>query len=109
MNLPHPAPLAPSWTNGLYKSPLHRVVSRAGRERYSVPFFYNCGFNTVVECLPCCVSPERPARYEPTTVGRHLLRKYAVTHADATVAIAALGKSRDTDAGKGSGAPSSAA
>jgi hypothetical protein len=38
-------------------------------------------FNAVVECLPCCVSEARPAAYPPTTAGRHLLDKYAATHA----------------------------
>lgn len=69
------------WTNGLYRSTLHRVVTTTGKERYSIPFFFEPNFNAVVECLPCCVSAERPAAYPPTTSGRHLLDKYAATHA----------------------------
>ena len=34
-----------------------------------------------MECLPCCVTPERPAAFPPTTAGKHLLDKYAATHA----------------------------
>ncbi|KAF8055390.1 hypothetical protein HT031_006757 [Scenedesmus sp. PABB004] len=51
-----------------------------------MPFFFEPSFATRVECLPCCVAPDRPPRYAPTTAGEHLLAKYAVTHAgyDAT-------------------------
>lgn len=69
------------WTNGLFRSTLHRVVNTAGRERYSCAFFFEPNFNTQVKVLPCCVSEERPAAYPPTTAGEHLLSKYAATHA----------------------------
>lgn len=73
-----------SWTNGLYRSTLHRVVNHTGQERYSVPFFFEPNFTARVECLPCCCSGDRPAAYPPTTAGQHLLDKYAATHAGYT-------------------------
>ncbi|EIE25730.1 oxygenase-like protein [Coccomyxa subellipsoidea C-169] len=74
------------WTNGLFKSTLHRVVTDGSRHRYSIPFFFEPNFDTRVECLPCCCGPDNPPRYPPTTSGQHLLDKYAQTHAgfDAT-------------------------
>jgi isopenicillin N synthase-like dioxygenase len=41
------------WTNGLYKSTVHWVVSRPGsRERYSVPFFFSINYDADVGPLP---------------------------------------------------------
>lgn len=65
----------------MFKSTMHRVVNTTGRERYSIPFFFEPNFTAKVECLFCCVSDERPAAYSPTTAGEHLLAKYAQTHA----------------------------
>ncbi|CAL5218902.1 g645 [Coccomyxa viridis] len=69
------------WTNGRFKSTLHRVVVDGSADRYSIPFFFEPNFDTVVECLPSCCGPDNPARYPPTTSGQHLLDKYAETHA----------------------------
>lgn len=69
------------WTNGMYRSTRHRVVSVTGRGRYSCPFFFEPNFDTVVEALPGCCGPDSPPKYPPTTSGQHLLDKYAATHA----------------------------
>lgn len=69
------------WTNGLFKSTLHRVVNTTGKERFSCAFFFEPNFSTRVECLPCCVTEDRSAAYPPTTAGEHLLAIYAQTHA----------------------------
>ncbi|KAJ7044108.1 hypothetical protein C8F04DRAFT_689538 [Mycena alexandri] len=39
------------WTNGLYKSTLHRVVHRSSNYRISVPFFFEPNFNALVQPL----------------------------------------------------------
>jgi len=70
------------WTNGLYKSTLHRVLTSSDCERYSIPFFFDPTFETVVECLGSCTDENNPPRYPPTTAGEHLLSKYESTHAD---------------------------
>lgn len=68
------------WTNGRYKSSVHRVVNKLGVERYSIAFFYEPAFDALVECLPCCCQDE-PAKFTPTTFGQHVLNKYKATHA----------------------------
>ena len=70
------------WTNDFYQSTIHRVINFEGKERFSIPFFFEPNFTTVVECLPAFVTEENPAKYPPTTSGLHLLSKYAQTHAN---------------------------
>jgi isopenicillin N synthase-like dioxygenase len=59
------------WTNDRYVSTPHRVVS-SGEERWSVPLFVNPDPDTLIECIPSCVTPERPCRYSPITAGEFL-------------------------------------
>jgi isopenicillin N synthase-like dioxygenase len=73
------------WTNGIFKSTKHRVVMMATSDhRYSMPFFYEPHFDTVVTCLPTCCSDDHPAIYPPVVSGEYLLNKYRQTHADFT-------------------------
>jgi len=69
------------WSNGRFPSTTHRVVNMDGKERWSVPFFYEPNFTCRVECFASCVSDEKPAQYAPTTSGQHLLSRYRATHA----------------------------
>ena len=64
------------WTNDRFRSTPHRVVNRSDEQRYSIPLFYNPGFNTVVECLPSCQSQGNPARYDPIHYGDYLTSIY---------------------------------
>ncbi len=52
-------------TNDLYKSTVHRAINTTGRKRYSIPFFSNLNPTQIIDVLPSCQSPERPARYGP--------------------------------------------
>ena len=61
------------WTNGLYKSTMHRVRNnKSDRNRYSIAFFYSPRPTAVVECLPTCTDAGRPAQFPPCTVREHL-------------------------------------
>jgi len=68
------------WTNDLYKSTLHRVVNTSGRERYSVPFFYDGAPDYEIACIPTCLSPGEQPKYKPTTVEGHIMEMYGKTY-----------------------------
>ena len=40
------------WSNGRFSSTPHRVINRNGGDRYSIPFFVNPDFETVIQPLP---------------------------------------------------------
>jgi len=59
------------WTNDRYHSTEHRVINLSGRDRYSVPFFFDGNPDSVVACLPGCSDAGNPPRYPATTVAEH--------------------------------------
>ena len=61
------------WSNDVYVSTPHKVVSPPGVDRYSVAFFLDPNPDAVVECLPTCTGPGRPAKYQPIS-GADFLR-----------------------------------
>ncbi|RAL10197.1 isopenicillin N synthase family dioxygenase [Aspergillus homomorphus CBS 101889] len=70
------------WTGGWYRSTVHRVVSRCGGERYSVPFFYDGNLEFVVRSLTQngSLGGGRSGEYgqetEEMTVREYLLKKF---------------------------------
>jgi isopenicillin N synthase-like dioxygenase len=62
------------WTNGLYRSSLHRAsnFSVGGVERISLPLFFNPHAKALVECLPTCRGPGNPPKYEPVEAGPYI-------------------------------------
>ena len=69
--------MIPRWTNGLYRSNLHRVINKASaHDRYSVPLFYSPSYHARIEALPGTVIPGEKPMHEPCTAGEHLAEMY---------------------------------
>ena len=71
------------WTNNLYHSTMHRVINRSGRDRYSVPFFFDGPSDYGVTCIPTCLKAGETPLFPQITVKGHLdemMRRTYGTH-----------------------------
>ncbi|MEX2630575.1 MAG: 2-oxoglutarate and iron-dependent oxygenase domain-containing protein [Tistlia sp.] len=69
------------WTNDRFKATQHRVVNVSGRERYSLPFFFDPNYDTRVEALPSCLAPGETPRHAPVLAGEWLAQRLSATFA----------------------------
>ena len=53
------------WSNDRFLSAPHRVANQPEVDRYSIAFFFSPNPDSVIECLPSCISTENPAHYRP--------------------------------------------
>ncbi|KAJ1258261.1 hypothetical protein BS78_10G061400 [Paspalum vaginatum] len=53
--------------NGIFKSPVHRVVTTAHKERISLALFYTVERDAVIKPTPRLLDDKRPARYRRVT------------------------------------------
>ena len=63
------------WSNGRYRSTVHRVINSSGRERLSLVLAYDPNFETLVDPQSFCGEGEAP-RDEPITCGDYLLWRF---------------------------------
>ncbi|KAL9711268.1 hypothetical protein Ac2012v2_005808 [Leucoagaricus gongylophorus] len=95
------------WTNGVFKSTIHRVINRSGLERHSIPLFFGSDYDVLLEVsesslvihkmdkftsvmsrttgnqqpIPTCVSPGTPAKYPVVTAGEYVKSRLEATYA----------------------------
>jgi isopenicillin N synthase-like dioxygenase len=60
-------------TNGRYRSATHRVAKNTtGRRRYSMPTFFDPGYDERVACVPTCAPAQGAPRFPACTVAEHM-------------------------------------
>lgn len=76
--------MIPRITNGLYHSTMHRVFNNiSGRDRYSVPTFFNPSYDYSFDCVPTCRDlADRPP--PTTTFGEHVDEMFRKTYRKAS-------------------------
>jgi isopenicillin N synthase-like dioxygenase len=68
------------WTNDIYVSTPHKVVTPPGRDRYSIAFFLDPDPDAMVECVPTCTDAGRPAKYAPVSAANFLKSRLEPTY-----------------------------
>ncbi|PSS25662.1 hypothetical protein M430DRAFT_134306 [Amorphotheca resinae ATCC 22711] len=69
------------WTNGIFKSTIHRATNLTGQQRYSVPFFFGVDYNATVSVLESCISEGNPAKYPgPVKAGDYVRKQLSTTY-----------------------------
>jgi len=64
------------FTNGVYRSTVHRVMNRAGVDRYSVAMFYHLNADCMVTPFDTCCTAARPSRHKPIKYLTHIVSRF---------------------------------
>ncbi|UJO13214.1 2-oxoglutarate-Fe(II) type oxidoreductase ppzC [Fulvia fulva] len=83
-------------SNDTFKSTVHRVYNKTGKEQVSMPFFFGLNFNCVEGVIPSCVNEQNSARYEPISCGDWCQLRFKQESVD-------FAKAKDASAGAPSG------
>jgi len=68
------------WSNDRFLSTPHGVLNDSGADRYSIAYFHSPNPDSVIECLPSCVSADNPARYPPAVYRDLVLEFYRANY-----------------------------
>ena len=60
------------WTNDRFVSTPHRVRNFSGRDRYSIPFFFDPNMDALIECI---VDAGQAPRHAPVVFGEYLMNR----------------------------------
>ncbi|KAL3464764.1 hypothetical protein BJX64DRAFT_254289 [Aspergillus heterothallicus] len=79
------------WSNDRLRSTNHRVglpmlpdryevQNQLTRERFSIPYFMSPDDDSIIECIPSCMSESEPAKYQPITRADYNKRRAAMMY-----------------------------
>ena len=72
------------WTNDRFLSTPHRVLNDAGRDRYSMAFFFGPNLDKELSALPTCHGPDDPPKYPPISYGAYKVGFVAANYSNIT-------------------------
>lgn len=70
------------FSNGKVKSTKHRVINKLGKERYSIPFFFEPNSSTIIEPLVNFIDDKNPLKYSPVKYEDYIRNKYKETYVE---------------------------
>ena len=73
------------WTNGLWKSTLHRVanpqnLNSINSHRQTLGYFMHPDFDALIEVIPSCIARGTVAEFAPIRAGEHIADKIRASH-----------------------------
>lgn len=68
------------WTNDLFVSTTHRALN-VDVDRLSIPCFCGVDYDTVIETLLTCITPDRPAKYPAVEAGQWVAQRLQESYA----------------------------
>ena len=73
------------WTNGLWKSTLHRVVNPKelhdkSSDRQTIGYFMHPDYDAIIDTIPTCINEQRPKIFAPISAGGHIAKKIKASH-----------------------------
>ena len=73
------------WTNGLWKSTLHRVVNPKelhdkSSDRQAIGYFMHPDYDAIIDTIPTCINEQRPKVFAPISAGEHIAKKIKASH-----------------------------
>ena len=77
------------WTNGIWKSTLHRVINPEKlyderSQRQTIGYFMHPDYDTLIKTIPTCITKERPKVFAEITAGEHIAKKIRASHEGTT-------------------------
>ncbi|WP_145912886.1 2OG-Fe(II) oxygenase family protein, partial [Acetobacter tropicalis] len=61
------------WSNNRYRSNMHRVLNKSGKERFSIATFYDPDFDAVIDPRDLGLPDTEASHYEPVTAGAYIM------------------------------------
>lgn len=63
------------WSNDRYRSNMHRVLNKSGKERFSIATFYDPDFDAVIDPRDLGLPETETSHYEPVTAGAYIMKR----------------------------------